>query len=134
MSHENHDSFQTVLGENRGPTGSLSQFRARILALERELADERGEPRPGEDFRLEMGAMGNGRVSYFAEDRKTKVLVHVHGVDDKSAKRTAYSQLRLAISPSYINVGWPNRESIHAALCNCPACGQGGIKPEDPEG
>jgi hypothetical protein len=127
------DQFSDVLGQGRGPMNDMELLRERIHELECELADERAEPRPGEDFRLEAGGMGPSGISYFAEDRKTKVLVNAKGREDKSVRRTAMYHLREALSPENINLGWPSKGSIHASICSCSACGHGGLIPEDLE-
>ena len=116
-------------------TTTVTQLTARVHELECELADERGLPRPGEDFRLEMGGIGNGEVSYFAEDRVTKVLVNVklHGADERRIKRAVIAELRRALLPENINVSWPSKDgvrSIHSSICGCKACGNMGLSPE----
>jgi len=133
------DQFEETFGKGRG-RGTVHDeneaLRERAYELECKLADERAEPRPGEDFRLELSAVGGGSCSYFAEDRPTKVLVHAKGFDGKSVKRTAINLLCTALLPENINVGWPSTDgvrSMHASICGCAACGQGGLSPEDPD-
>jgi hypothetical protein len=78
-------------------------------------------------------------VSYFVEDRKTKVLVNYHtrARDERLAKRFALAELRRALLPENIGVGWPSTDgvrSIHASICACAACGGMGLRSEEATG
>jgi hypothetical protein len=91
-----------------------------------ELADNKGLPRLGENFRLECGSAGMGDSSYFAEDRDTKILAHGRGRDSLKACQHAMWMLRMALADP------ENKERTHCAICSCPSCKGGGLSPEEP--
>jgi len=129
------DQFEETFGKGRGRStvqDENERLRLRVYELECALADERAEPRPGEDFRLVPAGGGVGGSSFWAEDRETKVLVRSQGhTSEKGARNTAMYLLREALLPENIDVGWPTKGSMHSSICSCRACGQGGIMPED---
>lgn len=90
-----------------------------------EVADARGYPRPGENFRLVCGSVGGDDVSYFAEDRETKILAYSRGRDAASAQRHSMYMLRQAIADP------ENSDRTHASICGCPVCGRGGLTPDE---
>lgn len=68
--------FKESFGVRRG-LSDIERLRERVRELEDGLADERGVPRLGEDFRLECGQFGGDEISYFAEDCSTRILVYM---------------------------------------------------------
>lgn len=90
---------------------------AEIASLKAKLADLKGEPRPGEDFELTLGAMGMGGYAYTATDRKTGLAVHVDGEhDDVRARGWALSYLRQCLKDP------EGTQKEHWPTCRCDHC------------